>query len=357
MAYQFADGFDNFGNSYTYTSGYPWTTVITTGGTVSTTTANVRFAAPGGLSSGAISIPAGSGLITNLSGTPSTLIVGVGIYANALPASGYYNLLTFLDTGTAQCSLTLNANGALQFVRGLTTALIGTASPNGTIIPNTWYGYAIQITFSGSVGTASVYLNGAATPVINTTALNNIVTANSYATQVRLANTSSGTGSSSAIVADDFYCFDSTGGFLNALVGGDARIVTKIPSSAGAYTNWTPNGLGLNFQNVAVQPPSLADYNANNTATTKDSYVTQSAGLAVAPYFVMVRASLERDDAGPHTPSLFVRSSSTDSAGVVTPALTSSYVFYDAIFQNDPATSTTWTGPGADNAQIGIIEG
>jgi hypothetical protein len=357
MAYQFADGFDNFGNTYSYTSGYPWTLVTTTGGACNTTTANVRFAAPGSLPGAAMVIAAGSGLTQNLLGTPSTLIVGFGVYVANLPASGYYPLVAFADTGTAQCSLSVNANGALQFVRGYSTALIGTASANGTIAPNTWYGLAMQITFSGSAGTASLYVNGSATPAINSISLNNIATANAYATQVKLGFTTLGTGSSAIITCDDFYCFDSTGAFNNSLVGSDARILTKMPASAGNYTNWTPNGLGSNFQNAAVEPPSTSDYNANNTPGTKDSYITQSASLAVAPYLVLGRASLERDDAGPHTPGLFVRSGSTDSAGVTTPALSSSYAFYDAVFTVDPSTSTAWTGPGADNAQIGIIEG
>jgi hypothetical protein len=357
MAYQFADGFDNYGNTYTYTSGYPWSTVGTGGGPVTTSIGNVRFTAPGSLPGASILIPAGSSLTQNLSSNLATVIVGVGIYVNVLPTSGYLNLLCFQDTGSIQCSLTLNANGSLQFARGNTTALIGAATPNGTIAPATWYGYAMQLTFSGSTGSALLYLNGSTTPAINSSSLNNITTANSYATQVRLGPTTIGTGSSSIIYCDDFYCFDTTGAFNNALLGGDARILTEMPASAGNYTNWTPNGLGSNFQNAAVAPPSTSDYNANNTATTKDSYTTQVASLAVAPYLVLVRASLERDDAGPHTPSIFVRSSSTDSSGVVTPALTSSYVFYDAVFSVDPATAAAWTGPGADNAQVGIIEG
>ena len=359
MAYQFADGFDNYGNAYTLTAGYPWDTVQ--GGAANTvSTADFRFAPPGSLPGGCyVETSNGSYIRKNLTGNPSTLIVGFGYKLVALPPVNPIDIVTFWDSGTMQASLTVNANGALQFCRGQINSggtLIGGITANSTLVAGNWYGLALQIVFAGGTsGSVQLYVNGNAVASINSTGLNTISTANAYATQVSIGAASSQSQGNQKY--DDFYCFDTTGGFLNALLGGDARILTKMPASAGTYTNWTPNGLGSNFQNAAVQPPNVADYNANNTPTTKDSYTMQSAGLAVAPYFVMTRASLTRDDAGTHTPGLFVRSGSTDSSGTTTPAITSSYQFYDGVFQNDPSTSTAWTGPGADNAQAGIIEG
>lgn len=361
MAYQFADGFDNYGNNYTMTAGYPFDTVS---GAVTVITTDVRFTAPGSLPGGCLSAPQNTYVRKNLTGNPATVIVNVGFKATALPASGAGSIIDFWDSGNFQACLALNSNGALQFYHGNglapggggvnTSAAIGTLTANNTIIAGTWYGLAMQITFANGTGTASLYINGSATPAINSTGLVTIGTANAYATQVSIGNVNNNI---TVCRYDDFAVIDSTGVFLTSLFGGDARIITKMPSGAGFYTNWTPTGLASNFQNAAVQPPSLADYNANNTAATKDSYATQVASLGVAPFFVLARASLERDDAATHTPSLFVRSGATDSSGVVTPALTSSYAFYDAIFQNDPATAAAWTGTGADNAQVGVIEG
>jgi len=252
-------------------------------------------------------------------------------------------------------SLTLSSTGALQFYRGTSVAL-GSPSAPGTISAGTWYGIQVQVTINGSTGSVACYLNGSVTPLITASGLNTQVTANAYANQVSIGS-NGGSGVQPAWHFDDFFCFDNTGGTLNSVLGGDARILTKMPSGAGTYTNWTPTGLASNWQNAAVVPPSTSDYNANNVATTKDSYAMPVANLAVAPYFVVARASLERDDAGPHTPSLFVRSGTTDSTGVVTPALSASYLFYDAVFQTDPSTGVAWTGPGIDNAQAGVIEG
>jgi hypothetical protein len=354
MAYQFADGFDNYGTAFVMVAGYPWD--FAPNAAEVTSTADFRFAPPAGLPGGCVAMGnSGNVLRKNLSGNLTPLIAGVGFKISALPTSTA-EIISFWDAGTEQCCLTVNNLGALQFFRGAGTGTaIGAASPNATIAANTWYGVAVQVTFAGgSSGSVAAYLNGSTVALINSTGLNTISSANSYANQVGIGGN---VNAAPSCKYDDFYCFDTTGVFLNALLGGDARIITKMPTGAGNYTNWTPNGLGSNFQNAAVQPPSTSDYNANNVSTTKDSYAMQSAGLGVAPYVVMARASMERDDAGPHTPSIFVRSSSTDSAGVVTPALSASYLFYDAVFQNDPATNAIWTGAGADNAQVGVIEG
>lgn len=356
MAYQFADGFDNYGNATTLTAGYPWD-FVPNSATISST-ADFRFSPPGSLPGGCIT-NSGSGNMARkiLSGNISTLIVGFGFKCVTLPASGQQDVCGFLDTSaTMQSTLCVNTNGALQFFRGDGASggtAIGTATPNATVVANAWVGLSLQVTFSGSSGSAQLFVNGSPTAAINSTSLNNIVSANSFANQVGIGNNVN----ANVHKYDDFYCFDTTGITLNALPGGDIRILTKLPASAGNYTNWTPTGLASNFQNVAVTPPSTADFNANNVATTKDSYTMQSAGLAVPPFFVLARASMERDDAGPHTPSIFIRSGSTDSSGVVTPALGASYLFYDAVFATDPNTGLAWTGPNADNAQAGVIEG
>lgn len=351
MAYQFADGFDNYGNGFTLSAGYPWDT--TSNAFINTT--DHRFAPPGSLPGGCMVTGVSGGYVRkNLTGNEATVICGFGVKMTALPSQAC-DIWHCGDAGTIQCTLTVNNSGQLQFWRGQDSTAIGSITPANTITAGAWYGIALQVTINNTTGADQVYINGSSTPVLNDTNLNNRASANNYANQV-------GVGcffnfSQQATEFDDFYCFDTTGGTLNSLPGTDTRILTKMPNAAGFYTNWTPNGLGSNYQNAAVIPPSASDYNANNTATTKDSYTTESAGLQVAPYFVVTRASLERDDAATHTPSIFMRSGSTDSSGVVTPALTSSYLFYDAVFATDPSTGIAWTGSGADAAQVGIIEG
>lgn len=362
MAYQFADGFDNYGNSFSLANGYPWDLVQ--GSTVINT--DFRFTPPNTLPGGCVTMTGTQNLVRkNLSSNQSTLFVGFGLKLSALPGAGLTDLCDFWNAGAQQLGLAVNSVGALQFYRGTGSTLgggfspvataIGSITPNGTIVAGTWYGLLITVTIgTGTAGSVKLLLNGNQSAVINNTNINTSGDGSAFSNQVSIGPSVTNIGT---VKFDDFFCFDTTGSFLNAAPTSDTRILTKMPSGVGNYTNWTPNGLGSNFQNAAVQPPNTADFNANNVATTKDSYAMQSASLGVAPYFVVTRASMERDDAGPHTPSLFVRSGSTDSSGTVTPALTSSYLFYDAVFQNDPATSALWTASGADNAQAGVIEG
>jgi hypothetical protein len=353
MAYQFADGFDNY---TTFVAGYPWSTI---NGSPAVTVGTSRFTPPGSLPGNCMTVGSGTGQYVryNLSSNQPTIIAGFGFMATSLPGSGSTDMFQLWDNGTLQLTLAINSNGALQFYRGgsqIGTA-ISTLTANNTIQTNVWYGLAISATINTTTGAVTLSINGAVTPAITGTGLNTQSTGNAYVSQISIGGT--GNGNSVGSRYDDFYCFDGTGAFLNSALGGDARILTKMPSGAGNYTNWTPNGLGSNWQNVSQNPPSTSDYNANNVSTTKDAYAMQSASLAVAPYFVVARASLEKDDGATHTPSLFVRSSSTDSSGTVTAALTSGYLFYDAVYQNDPNTGSPWTGPAADAAQVGIIEG
>lgn len=359
MAYQFADGFDNYGSAYTLTAGYPYS-AFSPGGPQTVITTDFRFASPGSLPAGCLNCASGgqNWVKLNLNSSQATFIAGFGFKALTLP-SGNNDILDFWDTGTGQVALALNSSGQLQFYRwsGSTTlsTAIGPLSASNTIAANTWYGIQIQVTFNSSSGAVSCFINGSSTPAITATGLNTQNSGNASANQISLGS-NAGTAQP-GFRFDDFYCLDTTGPTLNALLGGDARILTKMPASAGQYTNWTPNGLASNWQNTAVQPPSTSDFNANNVGGTKDSYTMQSASLAVPPYFVVARASMERDDAGPHTPSIFVRSNAVDSPGTVMPALSASYLFYDAVFATDPSTGVAWTGPGADNAQVGVIEG
>ncbi len=359
MGYQFADPFDQYGNNYTLLAGYPWDT-LSSAGVATVLNTDFRFTPPGSLPGGCCSVTQGNWIRKNLGSfqgslsTPATVFLLGGFKLANLPASSPGDIFMFWDTGVQQLCLAVTPNGALQFYRGNVANAIGAITPNGTIQANVWYGAAIAVTVNGSTGSVQLFLNGSGVAAINSTGLNTQATGSPQISQVSIGNSNNNVG---VIKYDDFLVYDTAGTFLNALPGYDPRFFTKLPTSAGNYTNWTPAGLGANWQNASQQPPSTADYNANNVGGTKDSYVTASAGLASTPFAVIVRASLERDDAGPHTPSLLMRSGGVDGTSAALPALGSSYVFYDYVPQNDPNTVLPWTGPNVDAAQLGVVEG
>src|SRR5438105_7126507 len=317
MGYQFGDGFDNFGDNYSPVAGYPWDTV--TGSTTRIRTTDYRFAPPVGIPGGCVDIPNSLMLRKNFGSfpgslsNPSTIFVLTGIKFTPLPGQDFANYLTFWDSASVQVEFVVDANGAGQFWRGSAPAggvRIGTKTANGTFQANVWYGLAVQVKIHSSTGIVQLFINGSPTATINSSGLNSQATGNAFATQVSIGNDNNfGT----AARYDDFLCFDNSGTFMNALpVGSDSRIFTKLGSKAGNYTNWTPTGLATNWQNSSVQPPDVTKYNANNVGGTKDSYGTPLIGLTTNPFGVIVRASIERDDAGPHTPSLLIRSGGVD---------------------------------------------
>ncbi len=359
MGYQFADPFDQYGNNYTLLAGYPWDT-LSSAGVATVLNTDFRFTPPGSLPGGCCSVTQGNYLRKNLGSfqgslsTPATVFLLGGFKLANLPASSPGDIFMFWDTGVQQLCLAVTPNGAAQFYRGNVANAIGAITPNGIIQANVWYGAAIAVTVNGSAGSVQLFLNGSGVAAINSTGLNTQATGSPQITQVSIGNSNNNVG---VIKYDDFMVYDTSGAFLNALPGYDPRFFTKLPAAPGNYTNWTPVGLSANWQNASQQPPSTTDYNANNVGGTKDSYVTASAGLASTPFAIIVRASLERDDAGPHTPSLLIRSGGVDATSAVLPALGSSYVFYDYVPQNDPNTVLPWTGPNADAAQLGVVEG
>lgn len=359
--YQFADGFDTYGTAYSLLAGYPWDQIV---GACQVITTDYRFAPPAGIPGGCVSIPQNGSIRKNLVGNPSTIIKGFGFKLSTLPASGVAEICTLWDSGAFQISLVVTANGALQFWRGnglppggggvYNSAQIGTTTAAGTIAAATWYGILFQATINATTGSLLLYLNGGVNPLINSTGLNTRGSANSYATQSSLGNITNNITTSKF---DDYFCFDTTGSSQNTIPTVDVRIFTKLASGVGAYSNWTPTGLASNYQNVSQAPPSTSDYNANNVGGTKDSYALPAIGITSVPIFVVARASVEKDDGATHTPSLMVRNAGVDSVGTALSPITSSYLFYDTLFQNDPNTGNPWTGTGVDSAQVGIVEG
>lgn len=338
MAYIFADGFDNY-----TTPTQVWDSLI---GTATISAANARFSS-GSTTAQGIAISQNSGITKNFVNT-TTIIVGFAYWVTTLGTNFVFT--QFFDNGTVQCGLGVTNAGALQLFRGSGSGSpIGAASANGLIQNNSWTYVEIQITFSATVGTIQVWLNGGSSPVLNNTGLNNITTANAFCNQFRI-----GELSNQGILPkfDDAYIFDTTGTTQNAHLG-DTKIITKMPSGAGASTQWTLNGAATNWQCVNEIPPNDdTSYVSDQTAGHIDLYATQSASLSGTVGFFVTRHRWRKDDANVHTIQPIIQSNVTQATGT-TATLGSSYQYFDNIFVNDPNTAAPWLAAAADAAQIG----
>lgn len=334
-AYQDCDGFDNYN-----TPSLRWSV----SGSPVISTAYRRFAPPSGCPGQGIYLPTGASIKRAMASNASTVIGKFAYYPLAYPG-GTYNATAMISWGTSYLTaVTFNSSGAIQLFTAWDspyTTLRYTSGP-GIIAPNTWYGIEVEMFVSGTVGTLSVWVNG--TQVVTATGLVTDSNSTGYVNTVQLGDGAIG------CYYDDYRLWDNTGSYQNAPAGVDSQLVTKLPSGAGAYTNWTPNGAAANWQCVDDNPPdgdtTYVSCSTTGTAGT-DEYTMPTAGFTAAPLMVTARSCVRKDDSATRTLSIGVGGTIGATVGSAY-TLTSSYAFTDACISLNPDTSGAWTAAAAD---------
>jgi hypothetical protein len=205
----FWDGFDKYGQLYTYpvnsTMGNEWTS-LPSGNNASFVMG--RF--PGSL---ALQIMDNDIARRSLANNYARLIGGIAMQSNLQNSSG----VVLSDSGSSQCAIGFNSAGNLVLWQGGIngTQIDITSSP---ITANSWHYVEWDLTFSSS-GNYSLWLDG----VLAFSGVGNLRTSgNSTANTISL--------SGHIINFDDMYLFDSTGSTNNAQRG-DSRIETLFPTA------------------------------------------------------------------------------------------------------------------------------
>ena len=340
MAFQFSTGFD----FYT-TPTQVWDTL--SGGSVTISSASARF---GGSHSQGCAFGANAFVTKGLTGTPTTVIVGFAIKATTLPTGGNIGeLVRINDGGTVQAALGVGSTGTLQFYRSTPTANpIGT-SGSTPFAANVWHFLEVQVTVNNTTGDAKCWLDGV--QVINSSSnLNTRQSANTQATSFSIGNISGGL----ITVADDVYCFDGTGGSLNAPLG-DRRIITRMANGPGSFSQFTPTGAAANWQCVDEIPANdNTDYVADSTVNDRDSYTYESVTFNGNADFVVQWARLSKDDAGAHTVQLSVTDTGNDafSSSIAVP---SSYAYVNGgALTSSPNGGAAWSQTVINRTEFGI---
>lgn len=348
-AYQFCDGFDNYSS--------PSTLYETVNGSPTISTSYRRFAPPSGCPGQGIAFGGNTWVRKNLLSNQPTLIIKVAYNFPTLGVtSGGAPFLQLLDSGTAQCSICVHPSGALSIYRGsgtFTGILLAITGP-GVIKASAYQAFEFVVSI-GASGSFTAWVNGL--EVLAATGINTQSTGDAFANQVGLGDL--GNGLNQTTNADDFRIWDATGTTQNVALGvtlQDSRLITKLPSAAGAYSQLTPNGASANWQCVDDNPPDGdTTYVSGSTAGLMDAYDVPSAGFTAAPVMVAARAYARKDDAGTRQLAVGVDSSGHTSVGP-TYALGSTYAWVDGCIPDDPNTSSVWTAVGADDAQILVEE-
>ena len=284
-----------------------------------------------------------SGITKTLGANFVTAFFGFHFNPGSPIAAG--TLCAWLDGGTIQVDLRLDATGALFFTRNGTT--IGSVGASGTRLQaNTWYWIEAKVTIDASAGVAEVKVNGSS--VLAGSSLNSKNTSNAYFNQIRV-NTVTSAGA-----IDSFHFWDTTAGDVTTYMG-ETVIDTKLPNAVGSNSAWTANGGTHNYDRVdEANQDGDTTYVSSATASQIDSYgfanLTATAGTIRT---VAVNTIDRDDDATPRVIEHFVKSSSATALGAsISPS--SGYKNHQSIFPTDPNTSSAWTVAGRNAAEFGV---
>lgn len=132
--------------------------------------------------------------------------------------------------------------------------------------------------------------------------------------------------------------------------------VQYLPVTAnGATTNFTPNGLAANWQNVANIPPNTSDFNSSTTTGATDQFVVGTLSVMTESIGgIYVVASAENISGGLHTYSRqWSGSGGSTFANGAASVMTNGYLVYGDSPTVDPNTSAAWDVAGVNGMKIG----
>lgn len=278
--------------------------------------------------------------------TYATIIVGFAFRTSANPVGGWGSNNAFvIQTSANAFVLTMNADASGHLViknNGGTTIATGTT----VLSANTWYFIEIKLFVNVGTpasGTVEVQLNGVSE--IASTAGNFGST---------LPDRFSGLGLNGNTDFDDIYAVDTTGSTNNTFLG-DCRVATVMPTGAGAHTDFQPNGAASNYQCVdETTPNDDTDYVSDANPGDIDTYDFTAIDGGATVFGVQNNLYARKDDANTRQIASVVRQSSTDYVGA-TKTLSSSYLYYSQLYDQDP-TSSNWTAINVNADEFGVKE-
>lgn len=343
MSIVFMDGFDYLGTSF-FT--YKWDPNMTMGG--STTG---RY---GGLA-GQVNLNSGTPTSKTFSAAASTLICGFDFKTSAFSTGGGWFVFTSARTGQIELRFTTAVDGTtLSIWRTGDAAEL--AHGTAQITANVWYHIEIKATFANSAllgGRVQVYVEGIS-DIDYTGDTQNTASASADGIYFRSPSASYGYY---YLYFDNLVVLDTAGSTFNDFIG-PSVIDTNIVNASdppGTYSEFTPlSSTNAEMVNDAT-PDGDTTYNYGVTAGKKDTYNFSSFATGYATHAVQANIVARRDKSSAKHIAAICRSGGTDYQGS-TKTLSSAYLNYAEIFENDPATpGVAWTDTALNAAEFGLI--
>ena len=301
----------------------------------------------------------GFGFLDRTFDDQASWVVGFAYFADEINLSVGQIIVQFLDTGTIQCSLRVNANGKMEVLRGATTAVTDGRATSFPLAYLTWYFIEMKVTIANSIGvnTCQVRVNGV--QVINVATGQDLQsTANAIANVFRFNGSASGT---SAFI-DDIYIFDGTDGGgtepINDDFIGDVKVAAHFPNGNGTTNNFVGSDADSVDNYLLVDENPTDDdstYTESSTPGNIDLYTFDDLATTPADIFaVQINNVARKDDVGTRTIRSVIRPTSTNFFGASKSPSAASYFNEIEILNEDPETGLAWTESGFNATEFGV---
>jgi len=144
----------------------------------------------------------------------------------------------------------------------------------------------------------------------------------------------------------------------NTYTSGAPGTLTGMTTGQGTYYMWgNCTGSTVNYRALNRIPPVNSSLSQVHSNTVGQEDLFSFAPLQTTPsaiYGGVVKAFMNKSDAGARTVNLNMKSGATDSTGSnPAQALSTTVTWQSSYFDTDPATGAAWTVSGVNNASSG----
>lgn len=265
----------------------------------------------------------------------------VGMAVKISDATRHY-LFVLKDGATVQCYAFLDDGGYLYFCTGEPgeeTETILAQSAESVITHDRWRHFEFLVTLGSGTGTVEARVDGDPDdPVLQATTLINIQSANAYANTLVIGSekwVAAYGGQATERYVDDLVV--QAGSSLDFI--GDARIITRFPTGAGSFTEWTPS-TAPNWSCVNTNPPDTSKGVSSSTVDQRDSYAHAALPAGVQSIIsVGVTHYSTKLESGSRKIAPIIVLAGTDYGGAEASPSIGSYRHFSHVWNENPANA------------------
>lgn len=273
---------------------------------------------------------------------------------NALPSSGYDNIIGFLHSGAMQVVIAVSSAGSISAWKGIATPYAGSISfagvtklcesSNGVIAANVAVRIGVDVVVaSGATGSVVIQVNG--TQVANATSVVTSSDATSLQDQVScIGPNPTPAGNTYVNYFDDFIVCNASGTY-NKSIPVPQKVYWMPATGPGMYTQFTHVGAATNWQCVTDSTPQ---HNSDTTYVNAASYpltdgyalTTPSGITTITGMFLIDVAKI--DSTGGAAIIQTGIGNGTDIGLATYASVGSTYSVIGAALDTNPITGLTW---------------